>query len=126
LFVAAAAAEGVITVLALRAIEATNPDWVRKPEDANRSLLVALAAAAVVFVSLGIFIASSSPDGLQSLANQAGFAAREHGIITSPFAGYETEWLSGTWLRQASAGMVGLSLVFVVSIAAARLLKRRT
>jgi cobalt/nickel transport system permease protein len=124
LFVAAAVAEGVITVLAIRAIAGINPDWVRKPEAGGR-ILLAVSAAALVLAVIGILVASGAPDGLQSLANQAGFAGRERAVIATPFSGYETGWLSGAWLRQASAGMVGLCLVFVVSVGAARLLRRR-
>ena len=123
LFAAAAAAEGAITVLALRAIEGINKDWVRTPSEAHQSGLVTLGVAAVVLVAGGVLIASTAPDTLTAYAQRAGFAAREHAVIATPFTGYETQWLSGSWLRQATAGLVGLGLVFVLTASAARLLR---
>ena len=123
LFAAAAAAEGVITVLALRAIEGVNKEWVRRPGEASAGQLVAIGGAAMALVAVGVLVASAAPDGLESLAQRAGFAVREHATIATPFSGYETEWLSGAWLRQVTAGLVGLCLVFVLSASAARMLK---
>ena len=120
MFAAAAAAEGVITVLALKAIEGVNKDWVRKPAEVSMGQLKAIAAAALVLVSLGVF-ASTSPDVLQALSQQVGL--REHASVATPFTGYETSWLTGAWLRQVTAGVVGLCLVFVLSTSAARMLR---
>jgi cobalt/nickel transport system permease protein len=123
LFAAAAAAEGAITVLALRAIEGINKDWVRAPGAASQNGLATLGGLAVVVVAVGVMIASAAPDTLTALAQQAGFAVRERVIVSTPFTGYETQWISGPWLRQATAGIVGLGLVFVLTASAARLLR---
>jgi cobalt/nickel transport system permease protein len=123
LFAAAAAAEGAITVLALRAIEGINRDWVRAPGETSQTGLALMGAAAVAIVGVGVLIASAEPDTLMSFAQRAGFAAREHALVTTPFTGYETNWLSGAWLRQATAGLVGLCLVFVLTASAARILR---
>ena len=125
-FAAAAVAEGVITVLALRAIESMNPEWVRQPGEATGRMMLVTGGAAVALVTFGVLVASVAPDQIQALSQQAGFAILERNSITTPFAGYETGWLAGTWLRQTTAGMVGLCLVFILSVGAARLLKRRS
>jgi cobalt/nickel transport system permease protein len=126
LFLVSAAAEGAITVLALRAIERLKlAPTANATATHQRQSLATLGLAALALVAGGVLVASALPDGLASLAQQAGFARNERVLVNTPFTGYETSWLSGAWAGQAMAGMVGLGLVFVLAVSLARLLGRR-
>ena len=79
-------------------------------------IVLALLTAAVVVAGVLSFYASSSPDGLNRVAEDKQFSSLEqdHGAADSPLAGYalrgvETERLSG-----GIAGVVGVTLTFLI------------
>ncbi len=81
-------------------------------------LLVALVLAGVVSG-----FASSSPDGLERVAQDEGFAAEadEHPASGSPFADYELGGDGGTGI----AGLVGVVVVLVLATGGAYVLRGR-
>ena len=81
-------------------------------------LLVALLLAGVVSI-----YASSSPDGLERVAEDEGFAseAEEHVAADGPFADYELTGGGGTGV----AGVVGVVVVLVVATGGAYVLRGR-
>lgn len=88
-------------------------------------LLLALALAALVSP-----FASGDPDGLEKVAQDQGFMARESEEPAwkwSPWPDYWSESEDGlpTPLRKAAAGVIGTLLVFGVGYALARLAARR-
>lgn len=123
-FAITALVEGVITVAVLEAIERLNPRWVRNVGGHPRPLLGAVAAFAIVLAVCGVMLASTLPDGLEHLAQMAGFADRERSGFTTPLAGYETMFAANPWLRKASAGVVGLALTFAVCVLLGRWISR--
>jgi cobalt/nickel transport system permease protein len=123
-FAIAAAAEGLITLFALRSIERISPQLSPTTSAAPRPIKL-LAAAAVVLVIAGVLMASSSPDTLESFAQRAGFASAEHPLNNTPFAGYQAPWFTSAPGGQAFAGLLGLGLVFVLIAGTTRLLGRR-
>lgn len=78
-------------------------------------LLVGLAVALVVSP-----FASSSPDGLERVAEDEGFAeaADEHDLARSPLADYRAEGVGDDRLSTGVAGAVGVLLTFGIGIAA--------
>lgn len=82
-----------------------------------------LTLALVIF---GVLVASSDPDGLETVAESLGFASRaaEPGAWT-PFADYETAPLGSGWLSQVLAGLVGISLMYCFGILFARWVRKK-
>ncbi|HEX8984119.1 MAG TPA: energy-coupling factor ABC transporter permease, partial [Bryobacteraceae bacterium] len=74
LFVVSAAAEGAITLAVVRALEAIQPGFIRKPAAGRSPVWVLLGVCAVLLAAVGVLFASTAPDGLEKLAQQAGFA----------------------------------------------------
>ena len=113
LFVVSAVLEGAITVAVIRALEAIQPAFVRRPEAGRRARAVAvLAISAVLLAVVGVLFASTHPDGLEKLATQVGIASQARALLPSPMADYEAGFAASPWLRRASAGMAGLVLIF--------------
>ena len=105
LFVVSGLIEGAITVAAVAAIERMNPRGVTNPPLAGSRVIAAVALATLVLLTVGLFVASTYPDGLQKLIAQAQLSAQ-----------------NPTWLRAP------LAAVFIVTICVAggRLLTRRS
>lgn len=76
----------------------------------NRRLFgIGLAVAVFVAVVVSQF-ASSSPDGLEFVAEQQGFAdsAAVHELEGAPLADYGEDLTSSSWLNTALAGLAGV------------------
>ncbi|KPM54915.1 hypothetical protein CcI49_08420 [Frankia sp. CcI49] len=80
-----------------------------------------------VFVGLGLFVAfvlagfvsgfaSSSPDGLEKVAADQGFIHQEksHSFADWPLAGYAVSGIDNERLAGGLAGVIGVSIAFVV------------
>ena len=76
--------------------------------DTKRIFWIGLAAALLVAVVLAQF-ASSSPDGLEYVAEQEGFAetATDHDLAGTPLADYGEELSDSGGLNTAVAGFIG-------------------
>lgn len=85
-------------------------------------LLVTLLVAGV-----GSWYASSSPDGLESAAEQAGFAdtARDSAAADSPLADYGVAGVPDGRLSGGLAGVVGVLVVLALAGGLTLLLRRR-
>ncbi len=90
-----------------------------------KRLFWALGAATLALVLLGILVASASPDGLERVAQSLGFASRASTAATSPFADYQTRFFRSPWVAQASAGLLGVVLLYAFGVLFGRTLKRR-
>jgi cobalt/nickel transport protein len=97
-----------------------------KPMNNRRWIWLALAAALLVGGLISGF-ASSSPDGLERVAEDQGFAERasELPLVASPLADYLFPGIRSERLATGLAGMLGTLLLFACGWAAARLLRRR-
>ena len=72
-----------------------------------------IVAATVALVLLGVLVASAFPDALERVAEELGFASRAGTLWSgSPFADYETRGVGWKWAAQASAGLVGIVLIY--------------
>jgi cobalt/nickel transport protein len=85
-------------------------------------LLVALLLAGVLS-----YYASASPDGLNRVAEDKGFAQTEkqHPAERSPLAGYGTDGLDNARLSGGVAGVVGSLVVLVLAGGLALVVRRR-
>lgn len=128
--------EGLITAAIVAAVLAARPDIVAGADDlldssppASRKIGRFVAAGLGVALLVAAFLspfASSSPDGLERVAADQGFAETAlPGVIGehSPFAGYEFGSEGG--LATAAAGVVGVGVTFGAGYLIVRL-RRRT
>ena len=85
-------------------------------------LLIALLLAGVVS-----FYASRSPDGLNRVAEDKGFARTQekHASDDSPFAGYGTRGVSNARLSGGLAGVVGCVVVLALAGGLTFVVRRR-
>lgn len=76
------------------------------------AVLFALFVACVVSS-----FASGHPDGLEFVAESAGFGHTATAGVTAggPFAGYESSFVPVPWLGAAFAGAVGCAMTFVLA-----------
>jgi cobalt/nickel transport system permease protein len=112
LFLVSAVLEGLITLAVVRALEALNPQFVRRPAAQNSPVLGILGSAAVMLVVFGVLIASTHPDGIWKLAGNLGIAGRAEALIPAPMADYQVGMLQSPWLRKSAGGLAGLCLIY--------------
>ncbi len=125
LFLVTALLEGAITLAVFQAIERIHPGWIRKPSPAGGRVTASLALAAVMLGTLGVLFASSFPDGLENMAGRLGIAGQARNLFETPLVDYEFRFFQSEWLRKGSAGLIGLTVVYLVCAAMARGLARR-
>ena len=85
-------------------------------------LLVAVALATLVSPW-----SSSDPDGLERVAEDAGFsnAARDHALKDSPVADYQVKGVDDARVSTALSGLIGVCLTFAVGLGVFALLRIR-
>lgn len=120
LFLVSALIEGAITMTVMGALEAIQPNFVRRPAAGGRYVLVAVGLAAVLLVAGGVVFASTAPDGIDQLAIQSGFSGQARALISAPLPNYQAAWLGSGWLSQTSAGLAGLALVAGICVLVGR------
>lgn len=120
--------EAVISGMAVGAILAVRPDLVHGARDLDRGALARRPAigmrtfaigSVLVALLLGSVVsqfAASSPDGLERVAADAGFAAQatDHALADDLFADYATAGISNEAVSLAVAGAVGVVLTLAV------------
>jgi len=88
---------------------------------AGAILLVALVLAGIVS-----HYASSSPDGLNRVAEDQGFSDTAKPGLDSPLAGYSTSDVDGDRLSGGVAGVVGVLVVLLLAGGLTLVVRRRT
>jgi hypothetical protein len=98
----------------------------RRPS--NRTLLVAGVALSLLLAGVLSWYASSSPDGLERVAEDQGFSQTggDHAAADSPLAGYGTEGVEDERLSGGLAGVVGVAVTGVVMGGLLLALRRRS
>jgi len=114
--------EGLITVAALALLESARPELLRPletPGRASASLLLALMAGAV---SLGLLapLASAQPDGLEAVAESAGFSHLAQNPALQILPDYTVPFISHQSYSVAVAVIVGTVAVFGLILALGR------
>lgn len=87
----------------------------------KRAVIIGLAVA-LIFVLVGVFFLSYSMETLDKQAEQLG--AEEKSDYSAPFADYTIPGLDSTW-GGLIIGVIGTLVLFLVSFAVAKLLKRK-
>ena len=100
LFAISAIIEGAITVAVVGALERIQPGFLRRPQGLQGRAMWVLAAASAAFAGVGAFVASTQPDGIERLT------------------------LSHTAVAKPVAGLIVLSLVYLVCTGVSRAFKR--
>lgn len=120
--------ESLITALAVGAVMASRPDLVYGARDLDsyqlsdrrqmktRTFLVGGLMVALVFAGVVSQFAFDDPDGLESVAEETGFAASgvDHSLTDSPFADYATAGIDNERVSLAVAGVVGTLVTVAV------------
>lgn len=120
--------EGAITLSVLRAIERLRGTGHNRnlAEQGSGSVRAVLGAASLVVACGLVFLASSRPDGLEHVAHALNLNWATHSFYVSPVRDYQISGWSPNWLSRAMAGLLGLSVVYLLcSLAAALLGKTR-
>lgn len=87
----------------------------------KKDIFVGLLIAIVL--AIFSFLASSSPDGLERVAEDRDFIERAGTLIKSPLPDYLFPGINNEKLAGSLAGISGVFIVFVLGVGAARLLK---
>lgn len=121
--------EGLITAAALTLVAAALPGIFGQRvsgEKVETGVLVAGGVVLALIVGiLAAFFASSSPDGLMSVAENLGFMKTAKGPLFNLIPGYAVPGLSNQALANMLAIAVGTILLFIVGYVLARVLRQR-
>lgn len=94
----------------------------------TKRLLVLGLLVSVLLAGVVSFYASSSPDGLEKVAEDIGFleTAEPHAIENSPLADYGVSGVDDERLSVGLSGLIGVALTAVVAIGGFMLLARKS
>lgn len=97
----------------------------RRPS--TRALLLVGIAVTLVLAGVVAFYASSSPDGLNRVASDLGFAgaARDPATSTSPLSDYAVRGVASERLSSGLAGVLGVLVVGALMTGLLLVLRRR-
>jgi hypothetical protein len=90
----------------------------------RRWWLVGLAISVLVVVILAP-LASSDPDGLERVGEDAGFLDRASGPLFEILPDYSIPGLADPTVSTIASGLIGVALVFLLMVGLGRLLRRR-
>lgn len=113
--------EGIITGLALFAIHRSRPELLGEASDpTDQKNLGSLIGAGLIFcVSLALFaspLASTWPDGLESVSQSLGFEHQaKDPALSSPMPDYQFPWFHSSTIATALAGLIGTLTAFILS-----------
>lgn len=88
---------------------------------AQKTIIIGLTVA-LIFVLVGVFVFSYSMETLDKQAEQLG--SEEKPVFNPPFADYNIPGLDNVW-GGLIVGIMGTLLLFVVSLAVAKLLRKK-
>ena len=93
----------------------------------TRTFVVAGLVAALLVAGVVSYWASSHPDGLQHVAEQAGFAnhAERSPADRSPLSGYKVKGVENDAVSRGLAGVLGATVVLVLAGGLAYAVRRR-
>lgn len=122
--------EAALTTMVIAATWTARPDLITTSvvETEKRPLLAFAGFGLLVALALATFVsplASSSPDGLEKIAEDKGFAERAAEPHKAPIPDYAMPKISSEALATGLAGLVGTAIVFGLSLALARALSRK-
>lgn len=89
----------------------------------KRDIFLGLSLA--IILAIFSFLASSSPDGLERIAEDKNFIEKAVSIIKSPVPDYLFPGINNEKLAGSLAGISGVLIVFASGVVLARLLKEK-
>lgn len=127
LFVVSALVEGAITLVVVQALAKIQPGFLREPKGISGRAGIALGATSVALAAAGIFVASTRPDGIESLAQQTGVWSRVTMLFHAPLADYQmsgltSSWLGNSWAGKSMAALAGILVIYVLCLLISRVL----
>ncbi len=84
----------------------------------HAGLIISLVIAGVISL-----YASSSPDGLERIAEDKGFSSKGKEVIRSPMSDYAIPGISNFKLAASLAGLIGTLLIFLLMYGIGKALK---
>ena len=135
LFAVNAIAEGAITVSVLGAIRRWNPEFGaipkrsarihRAPRPARlRKTAAIVGGTSLLLAAFGVFVASTLPDALQTLASRLGAPVGANPFLHAPLGDYRLHVLGSNWLDRSGAGLLGLLMIYVACVLGGRFVGR--
>lgn len=124
--------EGLITAAVYVAIEQARPDLLEQNfvQGGSVSVLPFALLGCIVALGLVLFVspfASHWPDGFNSVAKRLGFDQGEvNNPLSVPLTGSWSAWLTGPPVATIIGGIIGLMLVFVLTIGLVRVLTSKS
>lgn len=93
----------------------------------SRPVVIGLLVAALLLAGLLSYFASSSPDGLERVAEDVGIAesAGDHELADGPLADYQTTGVENEWLSTGLSGVIGVVAVAAIATGLFLLLRPR-
>lgn len=97
------------------------------PRISTRTFTIAAFVLCLVIACVVSIAASSSPDGLEFVADSAGFldTAQDSVVVGGPFADYAFAGVGNPWLSVAIAGGIGCVATFVLAWVVGLVARRR-
>jgi cobalt/nickel transport protein len=86
--------------------------------------IAGLVGAVLVIVVLGP-LASSDPDGLERVGGDLGFIGAAREALFSVIPDYEVPGIDDPNIARVAAGVIGVAVVFLLTVGLGRLLRRR-
>lgn len=119
--------EALITLGALSFLLASRPDLLKMGSASQKGGAAVIVGGLIIAVALAILspIASSNPDGLESIAEQNGFLAKAQGPSFELIPDYLLPGVSSPALATILAGVIGVLVVFGVAFGIAYARKRK-
>jgi cobalt/nickel transport system permease protein len=125
LFFVNALIEGGVTLAVVQAIEKINSRWIVRPQQGRPPAVAILGGIAILLAGAGFIIASAHPDSLETVADHLGIAANAKALIDTPFADYQFAAARSDLTAKATAGLLGLLIVWLVCVGLGRLVAQR-
>ncbi len=120
--------EGLITMGAVGLIYAARPDLLGMEHARAKGSALVWVAGGIIILLLAILspLASSHPDGLEWVAEQAGFLQTARGPVFTLIPDYVLPGISDTAVATILAGIIGAVLVLAVALGVAYTRRRRS
>lgn len=117
--------EGLITAAAILFLASTRPDLLQATPPSGLTMTRMVAIGVVIAAVMTAFapLASPDPDGLERVAEDAGFITRAMDTPYQLFPDYTIPWLGETPLSTIIAGLIGVAMMLGLIWGISRLLR---
>jgi cobalt/nickel transport system permease protein len=124
LFVVSAILEGAITVAVMRALDRIQSKAAQTARFERSPALAMVGLVAVLLGTVGVLLASTSPDGIARLGEQTGVSSRIRNLLHTPLTNYHAAFLQSDTGGKIVAGLAGIALVYAACMLVSRAVVR--